>query len=375
MEDLLDNETNSLLLGSFIVVCFAAWVVWRMIKKSKQRKRGSVTPTAGRFPKREGGRFGSALIAKIPWVRDRWGTGWRRFDDDATLAPSYEKGMSSDLDPGYFAPTVKPIPAGTVPMGGLGLDTSVGNIPMSQAQTMTVSPTSTMLVRTNTLGTMNTINMTSNGSIAPSVMMVVPGHQANQSFSSMQAYANADEATLRSGMGAGVYYNQSELARNPSEAYDPARRQVNRASVLSSLSSGFGDGDIIVAAAGGGGAAAGGGIAPAPLLPRIPPAASQPLRTSANLVGRFSWANQSNRETVYTETSEDSPPRFRTISSWVNQQTGRIRRAQTRAEEEGDVPPMPGMPPEPQYNMMMPDDEVPRRVDVGPLNSHPSPGR
>jgi len=83
--------------------------------------------------------------------------------------------------------------------------------------------------------------------------------------------------------------------------------------------------------------------------------------------------SRSRRDTVYTEHSEDLPPRFRTVDSWVNQQSGRINRAQQKAEREAaDIPPVPGlpagtgrngMPPEQEFTMMMPDGEVPRRAD------------
>ncbi|KAK3379407.1 hypothetical protein B0T24DRAFT_589978 [Lasiosphaeria ovina] len=161
---------------------------------------------------------------------------------------------------------------------------------------------------------------------------------------------------MRSRMGPAVYYNQSEMARQPSEAYDPTRRQTNRASQLSSISSGFGDGDIIVGAQ----------------LIKPP----QPAVTTANAAGRFSWMSQttSGRETVYTQTSEDSPPRFRTVTSWVDQQTGRIIRVQQRENDLAAAPPVPQLPGHPGipgihnppdeqvFNMMM-DDEPPRRVE------------
>jgi hypothetical protein len=80
---------------------------------------------------------------------------------------------------------------------------------------------------------------------------------------------------------------------------------------------------------------------------------------------------------VYTETSEDQPARFRSVTSWVDQQTGRIKRAQKRGQdEEADpvaqtqVPGNPGIPgihnppSEQSFGMMMDDDEKPRRVDV-----------
>jgi hypothetical protein len=194
-------------------------------------------------------------------------------------------------------------------------------------------------------------------------------HQPQQSFSSTNAaqFGNMRSSTdetesFRSRMP-DAYYNQSELARGPSDAYDPTRRQVNRMSQLSSISSGFGDGDIIM---------------PDNMIKPPHPAATN-MRHSTNLVGRFSWASQgvqSRRDTVYTQSSEDSPPRFRNISSWVNQQTGRVKRAQQRHEDGRDAPPVPVLasqqvgvpgihnpPAEQSFNMMMGDDEMPRRVD------------
>lgn len=171
-----------------------------------------------------------------------------------------------------------------------------------------------------------------------------------QAMGTMQSVATT--TTDRSRMQ-DPFFNQSELARQPSDAYDPNRRQVYRASELSSLSSGFGDEDIIV---------------PPPAAMRQP-GAPGPSRISyqqtpsvsrKNSVANMSEAGISNRDTVYTTTSEDMPPRFRTVSSWVNQQTGRVRRAEQRANE--DIPPVPTMPAEERYTMMM-DDEEPRRPD------------
>jgi len=188
-------------------------------------------------------------------------------------------------------------------------------------------------------------------------------HQPGLSFSSVSAAQFAtmspseETATLRSRM-ADPFFNQSELARQPSDAYDPGQRQVNRASELSSLSSGFGDGDIII--------------------PQPPPPTQAGLKQTSNFVGRFSWMSKksgSNRDTIYTETSEDSPARFRSVSSWVNQQTGRLKRAQQREppDQDGDVPPVPDilrpgvhqMPPEQPVTMAV-DTEEPRRADTIP---------
>lgn len=158
------------------------------------------------------------------------------------------------------------------------------------------------------------------------------------------------------------YFNQSELARQASTAFDPAKRAVYRASELSSISSGFGDGDFIVP----------------------PPAAAQqgaelrPYSFAKNggLSRSNSVANRSEfggsvgqRDTVYTTTSEDMPARYRSVNSWVNQQTGRVQRQQERDDAE-DIPPVPQLPPEERLTMMMDDGEEPRRYE-DTLSSQP----
>lgn len=150
-------------------------------------------------------------------------------------------------------------------------------------------------------------------------------------------------------------YSQSEVARQPSDAYDPFRRHVYRESEISSISSGFGDGDIII---------------PPPSALHDFTGASRisyqkvPGVSRKDSVAQASEAGESNRDTIYTATSEDMPQRYRTVDSWVNQQTGCLQRAAQNANE--DVPPVPMMPPEPKYTMMM-DDEEPRRPDTVPL--------
>lgn len=118
------------------------------------------------------------------------------------------------------------------------------------------------------------------------------------------------------------------LSRQTSDAYDPAQREVNHMSYLSSLSSGFGDQIIIPE--------------PGPTKPANVRASRQSYRQSR----KFSWATsargpQGDRDTVYTTSSVDSTPRFRTINSWVAQQTGRLQR-QNQAQDE--VPSMPEIP-------------------------------
>ncbi|RCI07634.1 hypothetical protein L249_1613 [Ophiocordyceps polyrhachis-furcata BCC 54312] len=116
---------------------------------------------------------------------------------------------------------------------------------------------------------------------------------------------------------------------------------------VSSLSSGFGDGDIIMPPA-----VIGTATTTKVTAVAVPP----PVASRASV----STASRSYRDTVYTEASEDVVPRFRTINSWVRQQSGRIKRAKMTAS---DAPPLPNGPLEQDFRLMMPDNEEPRRVD------------
>lgn len=313
-------------IGAFILVCFITWIVWRTMKKSKKRIAAN-----GGNPYTRTDRF----LNRVPWIAKRRQTQWDSLVDNGSIdlrgaPPSYrEKRQPATLQAQeyYASAPEKPLPQAQSQMAFLP----------------EIAPGQTLLNR----------SLTANTGYS---------HQAGESFSSINAaqfmgtMQTDPNLTIRSRMP-DAFYNQSELARQPSDAYDPARRQVNRASELSSLSSGFGDGDIII---------------PETYI-RPPQPASQALRQSNNYVGRFSWmsrkssGNGTNRDTVYTQSSEDSPPRFRSVNSWVNQQTGRVRRAEQRADEE--IPPVPDMPipgvhnppPEPEMTMMMDDGETPRR--------------
>jgi hypothetical protein len=140
-----------------------------------------------------------------------------------------------------------------------------------------------------------------------------PSYDPNSTFNPNLTY-NSNAAT-------------AGLSRQNSDAYDPAQREINHMSYLSSLSSGFGD-QIIV---------------PEPLPTKSNDAAAS--RQSYRQSRKFSWAtsargHQGDRDTIYTTASIDStPPRFRTINSWVAQQVGRVQKQQTQ-----DVPAMPDMP-------------------------------
>ncbi|OLN82708.1 hypothetical protein CCHL11_08777 [Colletotrichum chlorophyti] len=321
----------------------------------------------------QGGRPG--IGAKIPFFKNRSvAGGWQNLDDHRSQPSQYEKGPRGTLrlDTTFYGPDGKPAnygPGAAPVYGGNYTISPVDN----RGSPLATSPSNSMQMRAAVMNGQGTYNSQQGffNSQSGTYTSQVPtfsnqtgtfvSHAPSGSLTHIIAhYGNGTEpsTTLRSGMGAGAYFNQSELARQPSDAYDPTRRQVNRASELSSISSGFGDGDIII-----------------PEVSLQPP---PPIRASQG--GRFTWTgtNNPNRETVYTETSEDLPPRFRTVDSWVNQQTGRVKRAQARPETNEDVPPVPGlpagtgqngMPPEPEFTMMMPDNQMPRRPDLGPDTS------
>jgi hypothetical protein len=99
--------------------------------------------------------------------------------------------------------------------------------------------------------------------------------------------------------------------------------QPHRMSYMSSLSSGFGDGLVI----------------PDPNNPNVMMQGYRPSRPP----GAFSWMQVSaqrrgDRDTIYTSTSEDSAPRFRTVNSWVAQQATRV------PVSEQDIPSVPAIP-------------------------------
>lgn len=156
----------------------------------------------------------------------------------------------------------------------------------------------------------------------------------------------------------GPYFNQSELARQASTAYDPAKRAVYRASELSSISSGFGDGDFIIPPQPAALQEQGGELRPISY-------AKSTSRSRSNSVAN----GNGQRDTVYTTTSEDMPARYRSVDSWVNQQTGRVQRQQAR-DDDADVPPVPSLPAEDRYTLMMDDGEVPRSYE-DTLSSQP----
>ncbi|KAL2075763.1 hypothetical protein VTL71DRAFT_706 [Oculimacula yallundae] len=113
--------------------------------------------------------------------------------------------------------------------------------------------------------------------------------------------------------------------------FDSNQKASNHLSYMSSLSSGFGDGLIMPEPTVNGGAS------------------RQTYRQSRNPgVSRFSWSTatpstpgrKGDRDTIYTTTSEESAPRFRTVNSWVAHQADR-----SDGRQQSRVPSMPPLPP------------------------------
>lgn len=114
------------------------------------------------------------------------------------------------------------------------------------------------------------------------------------------------------------------ITRQASDAYDPNQRGPNHLSYLSSLSSGFGDGLII----------------PDPTVSGDQQRKSF-RQSQVAPPARFSWVPSHPRDTIYTQSSVDTAPRFRTVNSWVAQQTGRVER---HMQNDNEVPSMPAIP-------------------------------
>jgi len=133
--------------------------------------------------------------------------------------------------------------------------------------------------------------------------------------------------------------NPVNLQPPPATYHNTPLNQPQRASELSSLSSGFGDAIIDVPESG-----------PSPVNRKNVPVLAQ-LQLG---LPRFSWANvptphtlgeHRRRETMTTTTSGDSTPRFRTVRSWVDHQSSRLLRTQDSvAGSERGSEPAPALP-------------------------------
>lgn len=271
----LVNRLPSLIfkLAGVILLCFIGWLVYRTAKRSRQRHLNGI---------------GRGLSAVLPGRgtqdgRNSWGESTVKLTGDGTTIVDEKNGLRPAEAEGYWQ-SGNNYSSGTLAQPG-----SAGTKNLSD----------------DGLGRLN----------PPGGQFSRPGSEAGSAMGPRPVDS---------------YPGQPELARQPSDAYDSVQRNMYRASELSSLSSGFGDGDIIVPDS----------------LSKPPEATAQPLPRQSSYLGRFSWMSRraSARDTIFTNTSEDRPARFRTVSSWVNQQAGRVRRAEERRQAEGEIPAVPDMP-------------------------------
>lgn len=344
-----------------------------------------------------GSGFGTTLrglASKIPFLKHR---GWENLDDSANSRsppPRYQEkgGSRAPSLEGFFAsekmesqqPLQQPLPQSL----RQPLPQPLQSHPMQPAWPLAVLDNN--MYQQPLANPANTYSPDARPSITVVTNMPVYTHQPQESFSSTNAAQfgailggnNTSASPLQNGVSPLSLYNQTFQGQQYGPYNGQLYRQPSQAlSDVSSLSSGFGDGEMMPA---------GSVVAPPPPTAAVPGSANTPGQQST---ARFSWMSQARaaggglvrqnstggrsgrRETVYTETSEDQPARFRSVTSWVDQQTGRIRRAQERGDGGApaaaavQVPGNPGIPgihnppTEPSFGMMMDDEEMPRRVD------------
>lgn len=254
------------------MLCFIVWVVYRAIKKSKQSGR---TTWVSKFIPGRGKQKANNLA-------------FEGLDEPNEPLPAYDAGNNNSMEAYGYYEQRKLYP----------LETE------SAAYPSAATLQNEMAMRQNTAGQPPPIT---------NYLNLYP------QLNSQMADSNDVNSTLRSRMP-NSYYNQSEFARQPSDAYNPVQRQVYRASELSSLSSGFGDGDIIIPP-------------PNVMLPKTAIATRELAVADGDVdnIRPFSWMSktgveQQQRDTMYT-TASDRQSRFRSVNSWVDQQKRRLKRA------------------------------------------------
>lgn len=235
----------------------------------------------------------------------RW-YGWRRNRDGSGPPPSYTSGPGSQN--GY------PIDEKFTEREMAGYYNPDNKAALERPGTATVNSRG---IRTDLQRQNSSTGSQSGRGMSPSP---VAGPGQSYSFPSNAEFYYSQSGTLRS--------QQSGLSGQSSNAYDTSQREVNHISYLSSISSGFGDSLVM-------------------------PDDSAPPQ---NPVSRFSWTTASqgapqNRDTIYTTTSEETAPRFRTVNSWVAQQTGRVERKQ---QSDMEIPAMPEIPISYTYRSQVP---------------------
>ncbi|KAG5821251.1 hypothetical protein H9Q74_000368 [Fusarium xylarioides] len=301
-------------VGGFLFLLGIGFLIWKFYSRKQSPKKPAPIDDMN-FDKPS--RFEN-LVSKVPFLGSRYGhKGWYTIEDPSYSPPSYAPPLAEKTRPKspLFMPkqsdnflTVPSLPFGVYRTTG-DRRTGVTNYDIDA-----VSPTSTTFVE---------------GAVE---VQVVARHDPKDSLSTP--------------------YKPQQHKRVPSTtpyAYDVGRRQTG-VSELSSISSGFGDGDIVVTPT----------TQTVQSVPSRPEPSRQPTWKSTNSVGR--------RDTVSTVASVDTRPRFRSVNSWVKQQNGQLRRAQRQQENslDSDAPPVPPLapPPEQDFRYMLQDDERPRPVEM-----------
>ncbi|KAK4174265.1 hypothetical protein QBC36DRAFT_292602 [Triangularia setosa] len=387
-------------IGAFILICFIVWMVRRTMKKSRLPSSVAGTSSGGGLPffgRKNSHKSAPSTVTLSPPPK-------YREKEEVPEARQVEEYYPPEKTEGEPQLQSQPPPA---PPQQQVVQPQVlqATLPLQQQQQPQLPPLQTSFPTqqpqvpfTSYYQPSYNADMTYDPTNAFNIMppSLRYSHQQQESFSSTNAaqfgafmvrteHANGTYANGVSPIT--TYYTPSPIAQQPPQSqqlpvpYNLVYQEAGRRSLVSSLSSGFGDGADIVTSA--------------TLLTPPQPAATAP-RSSSHYSTRFSYVSpvqqqppplpqqpQGQRDTVYTQASEDQPSRHRSLNSWVEQQTGRIVRTQERdpayqMQQEQMMPGHPGIPgihnppDEQNFRMMMQDDEVPRRVESALANMSPT---
>ncbi|KAI1355801.1 hypothetical protein F5Y01DRAFT_310685 [Xylaria sp. FL0043] len=278
-------------IGVFIVLCFILWIVVRTLKKSKRsgRKYNDSSWLAGLIPGRKQPKPSNA-------------PGFNSFYEKESL-PAYDAGGKNSME-------------------GYGYYDQTKLYPLEPENVSYPAAAAAAAARLQNEMAMRQVAESQQRQLLPNSVSQYPP-QLNVQIG--DSYNNDVNSTQRSRMP-DAYYTQSQLSRQPSNTYNPTQRQVYRASEISSLSSGFGDGDIIMPPP---------NVIMMPKTPTAAVAAAAAARAPTNAEGNgnnrpFSWMSRAGteqkRDTVYT-TASDRRTRFHSVNSWVDQQKRRLMKA------------------------------------------------
>ncbi|KAK7417516.1 hypothetical protein QQZ08_011598 [Neonectria magnoliae] len=320
-DDSLHSDVHKILLSvgavvGMILIIGVCIIAWKMRKRSQRRKVAPLDDMSFHKPSRF-----DKVLAKVPFVRTRFtNREWYTIEDPSR--PTYEK-TQADKPPRFASPRIesqffapdKPVGVYSSPRIGLS---------RSKSPIDTFSPTGTTFVESTAV--------------------------------QVQVMSKLEPKQVR------LSANGKAMPTTPKWTFDHSKRQTG-VSELSSISSGFGDGDIIITPSNTNTVT----TVTVPTLPAVAASRQSSLHSSSDSSRRSSLHSSrrdARRDTASTDVSLDVRPRFHSVNSWVKQQTGQMRREQQRGAD-GDAPPVPMLPPpEQKFRLMMPDGEEPRRVDM-----------